>query len=149
MWLLFSVRQLISLHTKAFCRRHFRVHICEKKIVFRLRFHSACASVSNWQWLSAGSYNGLSAYTRQAIIWNYNDTIHCVRGELNHFTVIQHSVSQIVQIKSQWNISPAVYTRIIWNVLKYIFILPFTQIIVLPVSRQQSCRTTCAPSIYW
>ena len=66
-----------SEHNKAkkkwllFGRQHFQMHFLEWKLLnFEQDFTKICSLVSNWQYVSIGSDNGLASNRCQAIIWS-------------------------------------------------------------------------------
>ena len=66
-----------SEHNKAkkkwllFRRQHFQMHFLEWKLLnFEQDFTKICSLVSNWQYVSIGSDNGLASNRCQAIIWS-------------------------------------------------------------------------------
>ena len=60
-----------------FYRQYFQMHFHEWKVLyFDLNFTEVFSQVSNWQWPSIGSDNGLAPNRRQAIIWTNAEWIH-------------------------------------------------------------------------
>ena len=59
-----------------FSRRHFEMHFPECKLLYLdEKFIEICSPVSNWQYPSTGSDDGLAPVRRQAIIWTSDSLI--------------------------------------------------------------------------